>query len=296
MLTPRGSFALAAYQNKIYCIGGATNFPSSVNEVYDSSTDTWTSKAPMPTARLYIDANVVDGKIYVISGDVQDHRWPNLVGNYELSNVTEVYDIATDTWTTKAPIPNATSKYASAVVDDKIYIIEKYTQIYDTKTDTWSVGAPPPHSVDFAACAAIQGLEQPCIFVIGGRRDEGLETSYNQIYNVKNDSWSFGTALPTARYDMATAVLDGKIYTIGGTIGSFYNIAQLNVTEMYDLQKDPVITLLVLSSASPIPASSSPTPSVPEFPTLVIVPLLLSIFSAVLVRYRKTKSRPTLMY
>lgn len=45
MPTPRGSFALVTYQNKIYCIGGKTNSaPSSTNEVYDPSSNSWESK------------------------------------------------------------------------------------------------------------------------------------------------------------------------------------------------------------------------------------------------------------
>ncbi|MCW4045091.1 MAG: hypothetical protein NWE94_06200 [Candidatus Bathyarchaeota archaeon] len=97
MPTPRRSFAIAAYQNKIYCIGGTTGYSSdtgyahtSANEVYDPATDAWETKAAMPTARSAVAAHVVDGKIYLIGGD------PNGLLN-------EVYDPATDTWETKTP-------------------------------------------------------------------------------------------------------------------------------------------------------------------------------------------------
>ena len=61
MPTPRAQFAIAIYQNKIYCIGGIIGiqpdpiyhaFPtyviSGINEVYDQATDTWETKMPMP--------------------------------------------------------------------------------------------------------------------------------------------------------------------------------------------------------------------------------------------------------
>ena len=55
--TARGfGFAIATIQDKIYVIGG-NNGPYgymnylSTNEVYDPSTDTWETKAPMPTGR-----------------------------------------------------------------------------------------------------------------------------------------------------------------------------------------------------------------------------------------------------
>jgi len=55
MPTPRCNFAIATLANKIYCIGGITNWASglisytAINEVYDPATNTWENKAPMPT-------------------------------------------------------------------------------------------------------------------------------------------------------------------------------------------------------------------------------------------------------
>ena len=70
MPTPRDSFAIAVYQNKIYCIGGRTSFPvtspepfTSVNEVYDPATNTWQNRARMPNLEWPVQANVVNGKI-----------------------------------------------------------------------------------------------------------------------------------------------------------------------------------------------------------------------------------------
>lgn len=119
MPTPRYGFATAVYQNKIYCIGGVTGYSTStgrlitgVNEVYDPATDTWETKAPMPTARWLLQANVVNGKIYLIGGQ-----------NGGLSTiVNEVYDPEIDAWTTMAPMPTAAQSHASAVVDNKIYV------------------------------------------------------------------------------------------------------------------------------------------------------------------------------
>ncbi len=117
MPTPRASFATAVYENKIYVIGGHIRLTSSSSarltkmiEVYDPATDTWETRTGMPTARDELEANVVDGKIYLIGGE------PN-------GAVNEVYDPETDSWTTKEPMPTAVKGYASAVVDNKIYVI-----------------------------------------------------------------------------------------------------------------------------------------------------------------------------
>lgn len=72
MPTARMSFAIAVCQNKIYVIGGDTIYSSSngcwiqtnVTEVYDPVTDSWETKAHIPTPRSQMTASTVDGKIY----------------------------------------------------------------------------------------------------------------------------------------------------------------------------------------------------------------------------------------
>jgi hypothetical protein len=76
MPIPRDYFAIAAYQNKIYCIGGQVGWAqnpaadnlwgpvmSSVNEVYDIATGTWETKESMPIAGMNLQATVVNGEI-----------------------------------------------------------------------------------------------------------------------------------------------------------------------------------------------------------------------------------------
>ena len=57
-----------SFRDKIYCIGGLPYGNTGVNQVYDPATDTWTTKTPMPTPRYGLQANVVDGKIYLMGG------------------------------------------------------------------------------------------------------------------------------------------------------------------------------------------------------------------------------------
>ena len=268
----RDSFATATYQNRIYCIGGRSNGPSAVNEVYNPISDSWESKQAMPTPRHGLDANVVNGKIYLIGGLVPDNRWPNVnvdvYTTYQFTNVTEVYDPSTDTWATKAPIPKAASYYSSAVIDNKIYIFsldyfkqkdgnyESLTQIYDPITDTWSNGTPPSYAVDMAGSTAIANSDFKRIYIIAGR-SSSLQVAYNQIYDPATDSWSIGAPLPTPRYALAVCSLNNKIYTFGGYQGAFGTVTLRADNEQYDPSKDiasPVIT--------------SPTPSPTQLPTI----------------------------
>src|SRR5579871_2127708 len=58
-----------------------------------NSPGAWTLKAPMPQARAEVAAVVVDNKLYVLGGNVDNAAVP---GNAE-------YDPATDRWRERAP-------------------------------------------------------------------------------------------------------------------------------------------------------------------------------------------------
>ena len=122
MPTARSGFAVAVYNDKIYCIGGTigtiggNNEYVGNNEVYDPSTDTWQTEASMPTPRADLSANVVNGKIYLIGGMEYSSKSPY----YVETNITEVYDPSTNTWSTAASMPLAVYGYASAVINGKI--------------------------------------------------------------------------------------------------------------------------------------------------------------------------------
>ena len=71
--TPRDLLSLAAAGSKLHAIGGTQNiwpavYGTSTNEEYDTATDSWTTKANMPTARLGCAAAAVNSGIHVIGG------------------------------------------------------------------------------------------------------------------------------------------------------------------------------------------------------------------------------------
>ena len=232
MPTPRTDFGIAVYNNKIYCIGGEDSKSfTNVNEVYDPATDTWETMEPMPTPRSGVRANVVNGKIYFIGGDD-----PDVSIDWGASTHNEVYDPATDTWSTKNPVPHPTTRYASAVFDDKIYVIGGYigrggardgaealhfdlNQVYDTETDSWTYGAPLTEGYGSVAGAVTTGVNAPRrIYVLGEmRRSFGDNTDYFvRVYDPVGDSWASGANIPTDRGNFGVAVLDDMLYVIGG--------------------------------------------------------------------------------
>ncbi|MCZ2809402.1 MAG: hypothetical protein O2V44_08615 [Candidatus Bathyarchaeota archaeon] len=221
MPTPRAYFGIAVYQNKIYVIGGTAErdsgwSPTGANVIYDPATDTWETKASMPTPRIGVQASVVDGKIYLVGGN---------------SSANEVYDPATDSWTTKAPMPVAPGltrgwSCASVVVDKKIHVIGAFPrsnshQIYNTETDSWSFGAPAPSGY-FAAAGATTGVMAPKRIYVFSIDSEfwplGLPGFVHHVYDPANDSWTNGASMPTGRFNVGVAVVNDMLYVIGGYI------------------------------------------------------------------------------
>jgi hypothetical protein len=237
MPTPRMALATAVYQNKVYCIGGRSvsgdrngGF-TAVNEVYDPATDTWETKAPMPSAAGWLVANVVYGKIYVL----------------DYSGANYVYDPATDSWTTKAPVPaSAFDGYASAVLDGKIYVIgglsagsdSNLNFIYNIETDKWSAGAPPPSSHGGGAAGATTGAMAPKrVYVFGEVANirQGENPDFVRVYNPKIDDWTYGADNPSVnRYNFGVAVVNETFYVVGGHTYNFTgNFVPSSANEQY---------------------------------------------------------------
>jgi N-acetylneuraminic acid mutarotase len=111
-----------------------------------SSPNSWTTKAFMPTARAQLGVAVVNGKIYAIGGGNNTAAGPTVL------SVNEEYDPATNTWTTKEPMPTARHSFGIAVYENKIYCIGgsingpmlAVNEVYDPATDTWETKTPMP--------------------------------------------------------------------------------------------------------------------------------------------------------
>jgi N-acetylneuraminic acid mutarotase len=251
MPTPRSLFGIAVWQDKIYAIGGASRFDwdlgryilSDANEVYDPSNDTWETKQPMPTARFQIEANAVAGQIYVVGGRTG--------GAMTTVTSNEVYDVANDSWSTKEPITCGVVSYTSAAYGGKIYVFggqaefnaelnPNYVQIFDPVNNSWTMGAPMPTAVRYAAAGATTGaLALKRIYVVGGYNDRMSFLAYDivQVYDPENNTWVYGASMPSARCGLAVAVVDDRLYAIGGyrfaAPGADYSGARNDYNEVY---------------------------------------------------------------
>lgn len=226
MPTSRSNAAVGVVDGKIYVIGGygegATyeERTKATNEMYDPITNTWTTKASLPTAMSGIRGAVVDGKIYVLSGFYT-------VNNLDSSSGSVfIYDPPTDTWTSGAEMPNARAGASAAVVDGKIYamggscILDGQTvkvcgdinEMYDPVTDTWTTKAGMIHGRTNLVAAAVNGR----IYAIGGRTSSGTE-KYNEEYDPVANTWATKASMTTERSGASAVVVEDKIYLVGGS-------------------------------------------------------------------------------
>lgn len=234
MPTSRVSFAVAACDNKIYVMGGYNRtsvLSYSLNEVYDPSNNTWSTAAPMPTSRGGMNAITVNGKIYVVGGGTATSTERVRANGTDIVDVTEIYNPATDSWSTGAPMPYAVDYYASAAVDNSIYVIGEYypqnpppvlfNQIYNTETNSWSLGSAfPGKAYMFIGGGATAGSNAPKrIYVFGGIMGYNYWPFSNQsyAYDPATGSWSSAAAWPDTNTTCHSLVaIDDLLYAITG--------------------------------------------------------------------------------
>ena len=240
MLTARSMLTAGVVNGKIYVMGGTTNDIDNGTiatvEEYDTATGSWTTKALMPGGRRLSTSATVNGKIYLIGGD------PG-------SMVIE-YDPATNSWATKASMTLPRNNLSSAVANGKIYVIggccsANTVEEYDPATDLWVTKASMPTAREGLTCIAVNGE----IYAIGGASRSGNNTftflGMVEKYDPVNNLWTTKSPMPTLRGEgLTSAVVNGKIYVIGG-----FNGSALSVVEEYDPITDTWVTKASMPTA-----------------------------------------------
>lgn len=213
MQKARANFGIAVVNGKIYAIGGdsgsltgnaapadtITFHTANTNEEYDSTSDTWTFRKPMPTSRALLGVAVYQNKIYCIGG---------YYGEYFNTGANEVYDPATDTWETRAPMPSFETSATANVVNGKIYVMsENLNQAYDPETDSWTTETPAPNKILSRVSAVVDNK----IYLLGSQFGPYWVPTDNfvQIYDPSNDSWSVGAESHISMFETAVGATTG---------------------------------------------------------------------------------------
>jgi N-acetylneuraminic acid mutarotase len=139
MPNPRGAGGICYYDSSLYYVGGIDQNKQDATTFfrYSLRTNKWETLPSMPTSRDHLRMEAVNGILYAISGRKDDLRF-NL-------GCVEAFDLKTQTWSEKAPIPTPRGGFGSTVCEGKIYtfggeyvwrcfdVIEEY----DPATNKW---------------------------------------------------------------------------------------------------------------------------------------------------------------
>ena len=214
---------------------------------------TWASKPPMPAPRQSLAVGAVKGVLYAIGGCAASCTVLN----------NESYDPSSATWRERAPIPNSRQQgfnsLGSGVINGIVYVVGDrngtfYSMAllaYDPASNTWTEKAPPLVQRSGVSGAAANGL----LYVLGGAFFNNGSTIYPpdlEAYDPLSDSWTTKAQLPTPRAGVGVAMLNGKLFAVGGSVGSMI----LPTVEAYDPQTDSWTTKAPLPTARTNPSVS----------------------------------------
>ena len=156
-------------------------------------------------------------------------------------------------WLSKPDIPRGVQEIYPAYLNGKIYIfggfhgpqeISRNVYIYDVADESWTTKTYPTYGHHLGT--AVAGGK---IYIIGGYGPEVPWNATNEVFEYDTDTYQLipKSPMPSVRAETAIAVLNDKIFVIGGRAAS--NDEHLNIVEMYDPATDTWITV-----------SSMPTP------------------------------------
>jgi N-acetylneuraminic acid mutarotase len=227
----------AAAGGKLYVVAGKTSAgPRTTLYVYDPSTDAWTTGPNLPGPAVENPAVAeLNGKLYVFGGSTKP--FSGAVTN------AAVFDPATSTWQTLAPMPTARGGATAETINGKIYVVGGMdgsgaslasVQVYDPATNSWTAPAPMLTRRDNPGSAVLGGK----LYVFGGRtrNADGTATPSRlatvEMYDPATNTWTARASMPTARRAMEVGEINGRAQVMGGERGP--NNAVFPQNEEYD--------------------------------------------------------------
>ncbi|GAB7052439.1 Kelch repeat-containing protein [Catenuloplanes indicus] len=164
---------------KVYVAGGLLNPNTGASahfDAYDPVADEWTQLATLPDARHHIGLAATGGRIYGVGG------FTGGFPSWRAQADTYVYSIADDTWSAGPALPAPRAEFVIESVGDRVYVIGGRVRA-------------TPDAGSFTA---------------------HVDSRANEVLDPATGAWRALAPAPTARNSAASAVVDGKIYVLGG--------------------------------------------------------------------------------
>ena len=257
-------FGVAALGGKIYVAGGYDTRKSLM--VYDIATDGWTVGPALPRGTDNVAAVAAGDKLVAIGGEASNAfqvfdpgcgQWSagptlprvgfacaaavlggrvHMVGGWNYSNTTSaslashsVFDLATQSWTSAAPLAAARNAAGAAAIDGRLFVVGGRSpgirasdqqslaslEIYTPTADQWLAAAPMPTARGSLAVVALAGR----LYALGGESTPGTVSDAMERFDPVAQSWSMLPTMPYRSHGLGAVAVGDAIYVMGGFTG-----------------------------------------------------------------------------
>jgi N-acetylneuraminic acid mutarotase len=220
-----------------------------------AASNTWTTKAPMPTPRSFLAGGVANNSLgqplFYAMGGIDPNTGP--------VRTVEAYNFATDRWTTRAGLPLVlSSTNGVANLGGKLYLsggffwapdgssgTSRRLYVYDPGRNTWTRKADMPRKIAQGITGEINGK----LYVLTGSCEGCADRISRRLYRYDpvTNTWSTDFPWsPNAHVSGAGAVINGKFYVAGG---SGRDGLETNKLDVYDPVTNRWTTLAPMPTA-----------------------------------------------
>ncbi len=216
LLAANSEFALTESNGKLYVLGGYPASRQTVRtvQIYDIASDRWQLGPPLPQPNNHGMAASVNGKIYLIGGQLTADQEGYVDTVYEL-------DPAVGVWVEKARMPTQRSGGVAVVHGGKIYVAGGRLPrgsdfaVYDPAADRWETLPDLPTQRNHITGATINGR----IHIVGGRLANGLsplKTDAHEVFDPQTRSWTTAAPMLAGRSGINGVIARGCFHVWGG--------------------------------------------------------------------------------
>ena len=192
----------------------------------------WKELAPLPVGRS-AHAAVLLGRDVFVGGGLEGSSSNDYQDSYRL----DVYNLTTNQWSS-SPITTSYSWFAMTVLDDKLVTVGGGTKNAEVvkKVLVLNAGQWKDYSeMPTARCSATAVGYHSMLIVVGGKtkvEDKWTTVSTTELLDTTNGCWYTCNNLPSPHQQMKAAIMNDKLYLLGGVDKDFEQSPQVFVASL----------------------------------------------------------------